>query len=364
MTDISIRFIFIIILTGMILQVKGQENIPIIFFDREQASHFAGLALTCIHQEFPNKPGHVMDDENDVLAPSKLHPAFYGCFDWHSAVHGHWMLIRLLKEFPDLDEKAEIIEKISNNLQQENILVEIEYFGEKSNRSFERTYGWAWLLKLAQELYEWDDTLGQQWYHNIQPLAEVIAGKYIEFLPLLSYPNRTGEHPNTAFGLSFAWDYAVSIGHQDLQEMIEARSLDFYLFDKFCPADYEPGGFDFLSPCLSEADLMARVLDEDEFVAWMEKFLPGIIEGAPKELFDPATVTDRSDGKLVHLDGLNLSRVWCFNRIAPFFAGHDEKILEAGRQHLGVTLPNIASGEYSGEHWLATFAVYAIFSCE
>jgi hypothetical protein len=328
----------------------------------EDASHFAGLALKCIHQEFPNKPSHVMDDADDVRPPGSLHPAFYGCFDWHSSVHGHWMLVKLLKEFPDLPEAEEIRKKIDDNLTAENILLEVEYFKEESNKSFERTYGWAWLLKLADELQSWEDMQGQRWYSNLKPLAGHIAQKYKDFLPKLTYPNRTGEHPNTAFGLGFAWDYAEAVGDTALIVLIESRARDFYLADQDCPANYEPGGFDFLSPCLEEANLMARILSKDEYTKWMDGFLPGLRYGEPKILFEPATVTDRTDGKLVHLDGLNLSRAWCFSRIAVFFPEEKEILKGAARKHLEVTLPNIASGDYAGEHWLASFAIYAMFS--
>ncbi len=326
------------------------------------ASHFAKLALKCIHQEFPNKPGHVMDDADDVQPPQALHPAFYGCFDWHSSVHGHWMLVKLLKEFPELPEAGEIREKIGDNITAENISKEVGYFSEESNKSFERTYGWAWLLKLAAELYTWDDPQGQQWYSNIQPLAGHLVKKYKDFLPKLTYPNRTGEHPNTAFGLSFAWDYALIADDTSLLNLIRSRAMDYYGDDRSCPADYEPGGFDFLSPCLQEADLMARILDKDEFTKWMKKFLPELSEGNPAILFEPATVTDRSDGKLVHLDGLNLNRSWCFSRIAEHYPDPEDFLEKAAIKHLEVTLPNIASGDYAGEHWLASFAVYALFS--
>lgn len=326
------------------------------------ASHFAKLALKCIHQEFPNKPGHVMDNADDVKAPALLHPAFYGCFDWHSSVHGHWMLIRLLKEYPTLPEAAEIREKAGSNLTRENLEKELEYFKEETNKSFERTYGWAWFLKLAEELYTWDDHQGREWYDNIKPLADHLIKKYMDFLPKLTYPNRTGEHPNTAFGLGFAWDYAKAVDDTALISLIKSRARDYYIGDLDCPADYEPGGFDFLSPCLEEANLMARVLDEGDYTKWMEGFLPGLAMGEPAILFEPATVTDRTDGKLVHLDGLNLSRAWCFARIAGSYPPAAEAARKAATRHLEVTLPNIASGDYAGEHWLASFAVYALFS--
>jgi len=303
-----------------------------------------------------------MDDSLDVRAPYELHPAFYGCFDWHSAVHGHWMLVKLIREFPNLPEQDTIRYLLDLNLTAENIAVELEYFEEETNKSFERTYGWAWLLKLTEELITWNDPQGKKWLEALQPLADHIVDKYTGFLPKLTYPNRTGEHPNTAFGLGFAWDYAVAADNWEFINVIESRAKDYYMKDADCPGNYEPGGFDFLSPCLIEADLMSRVLPDYEFLTWMHDFLPNFISGTPESLFIPATVTDRSDGKLVHLDGLNLSRSWCFSRLAWFYPEENNLIRGAAKYHLEITLPNISSGQYAGEHWLASFAIYAIFT--
>lgn len=304
-----------------------------------------------------------MDNADDVLPPRKLHPAFYGCFDWHSAVHGHWMLVALLKRFPDIPEADEIRSKINDNITSANIALEIEYFSEETNKSFERTYGWAWLLKLAEELYTWDDPQARIWYHNIAPLADTIAAKYVDFLPKLTYPNRTGEHPNTAFGLSFAWDWAVTTGNENLQQLIRERCLTYYQDDTGCPVSYEPGGFDFISPCLAEADMMGRVLAQDSFLEWIGSFLPGLAEDGTSPLLEAATVTDRSDGKLVHLDGLNLFKAWSLYRIASYYPDPPESLTAAADQLFSSTLPHIQSGEYSGEHWLGSFAVYA-FICK
>jgi len=327
------------------------------------ASHFAKLALKCVQQEYPNKLSHVMNDSSEVQGPSALHPAFYGCFDWHSSVHGHWMLVSLLKRFPDMAEADEIRQKLAANLTADNIAIEVSYLHQPNRKSFERTYGWAWLLKLSDELQSWEDEQGQLWATNLQPLADEIVTRYLNFLPRLNYPVRSGEHPNTAFGLSFAYDYALNTHNVPLQQLIESTALRFYADDKNCPLDYEPGGSDFLSPCLEEADLMWRILPQAEYVSWLGAFLPGIPANPPMSIQAPATVSDRSDGKLVHLDGLNLSRAWCMQQIAEALPANDPSrswLLAQAKAHINTTLPNIASGSYEGEHWLASFAVYAL----
>jgi hypothetical protein len=327
------------------------------------AEHFAHLALQCITKEYPNKPGHVMMDSLGVQAPSALHNAFYGCFDWHSAVHGHWMLVRLLKTYPDMAIADEIRSALDHNLSEEKLLQEAAYFRQPGTKTFERTYGWAWLLKLAEELHTWIDTDGSRWRKSLMPLEREIVKRFMTFLPIQTYPIRTGEHPNTAFGLSFAWDYANTTGNILLKDLIELRSRDYFLSDVHCPAGWEPGGSDFLSPCLEEVDLMRRVLPLKDFKEWLSGFLPGIHSDNSHNLFEPAEVSDRSDPKIVHLDGLNLSRAWCFYGISKTISDNTNtarRIEQAARDHLEATLPYIASGDYAGEHWLASFGVYAI----
>lgn len=276
--------------------------------DQATASRFARLALNCIQREYPNKLDHVMNDENEVQSPRELHPAFYGCYDWHSAVHGHWMLVRLLKMFPGLPEAKEIRAAINDNLSAENIQTEVTYLHQPSRKSFERMYGWAWLLKLAEELHGWNDPDGIRWSKNLEPLAEAIVARYQDFLPRQTYPIRTGVHPNTAFGLAFGLDYVRQVGNQQLENLIIERSLTYYAKDIGCPAEWEPGGEDFFSPCLLESDLMRRILEPVKFIEWFHRFLPKLAEGQPRSLLEPAVVGDRSDPKIVHLDGLNLSR--------------------------------------------------------
>ncbi len=323
------------------------------------AAHLASLAFHCIEQEYPNKLSHVMSDSSEVQSPRALHPAFYGCFDWHSSVHGHWMLVRLLKEFPDLEGRSEIRAALDRNLSAENLSAEVAYLQPPHRQSFERTYGWAWLLKLAEELHAWPDPDARRWAANLEPLAQAISHRYVAFLPKQTYPIRTGEHPNTAFGLSFAWDYGQALGDDSLKTAIQEATHRYFAFDNDCPASWEPGGADFLSPCLEEANLMQRLLAPEAFRAWFDRFLPQL----SLTLQQPATVTDRSDGKLVHLDGLNLSRAWCLRGIAGALPAGDPRrarLRALANQHLQATLPNIASGDYAGEHWLASFAVYAL----
>jgi len=321
----------------------------------------ADLALNCLQQEYPNKLNQVVNGPEDLQSPKQLHPAFYGCFDWHSSVHGHWMLVRLLKANPDMEQAAQIREKLNHNLTLANIKQEVNYFGTKNNRMFERTYGWAWLLKLAEELHNWEDEDAQRWAKNLTPLTDLIVGRYIEFLPKLTYPIRTGEHPNTAFGLSFAWDFAVAADNQDLKDVIAQRAKDWFAKDANGPIVWEPNGFDFLSPCLEEARIMSRVLSATEFEKWCAAFLPGL-EDTKKPFLTPATVSDRTDGKLVHLDGLNLSRAWCLRELASVLPNKYGHLKQLADTHFAAGSAEILSGHYAGEHWLASFAVYAYFS--
>ncbi len=330
---------------------------------REQASTFAKLALKGIEQEFPNKLDHVMNNATESKTPRELHPAFFGCFDWHSSVHGHWMLVRLLRLFPDLPEAKKIRSILADHLTAKNMQTEADYFKGANRQSFERTYGWAWLLKLAEELHGWDDPQAREWSQNLKPLEETVVARYLSFFPKQTYPIRTGVHPNTAFGLAFALDYARAVGNKPLQELMEKRSRNFFLADAAAPATWEPGGVDFFSPTLIEADLMRRVLPTAEFRSWLVRFLPDLAKGEPKSLFEPAIVSDRSDPQLVHLDGLNLSRAWCMNGIAAALPEGDplRKVLfESARRHAEAGLRYVSSGNYVGEHWLASFAVYLL----
>ena len=350
-------------LWAMIIPSPSRAAEPMPTLTPERASVFARLALANIQREYPNKPEHVLNGTADILGPRTLHPAFYGSYDWHSCVHGHWMLVRLLRRFPNLPERAEIRTVLDRHLSAEHIRTEVEYLKAPNRQSFERPYGWAWLLKLAEELHRWDDADAKRWEMNLQPLVAVIAKRYQSFFPKQTYPIRVGVHANTAFGLIFAHDYARAAGNRALQDLVEGRARDYFGKDADIPAAWEPGGNDFLSPALTEADLMRRVLPPSEFAPWFHRFLPAAANGEPKSLFEPATVTDRSDPQLVHLDGLNLSRAWALRSIASALSSNDpahKVMVESAARHAAAALPHIAAGDYSGDHWLATFAVYLL----
>jgi len=331
--------------------------------DQETASLFAGLALHGITREYPNKLDHVMNSQEEIQSPSSLHPVFFGSYDWHSCVHGHWLLVRLLKLFPDLPEAEEIRTTLNSLLTGENVAAEVAYLGQPSRASFERSYGWAWLLKLTEELHGWDDEDGRWWRAELEPLADAFADRYLAFLPKQDYPIRRGVHPNTAFGIAFALDYARGVDHQPLEDLLLERARIYFAGDKDYPAQWEPDGDDFFSRSLMEADLMRRVLGAEAFPTWFHEFLPGLAAGEPESLLNPAEVSDRTDPKIVHLDGLNLSRAWCMRLIAQALPEEDPVrliLLDSAARHARATLPHIASGNYAGEHWLATFAVYML----
>jgi hypothetical protein len=326
----------------------------------ELVSRFAGVVMAGVHREYPNKLDHVINSAAEVRSPRELHPAFFGCFDWHSAVHGHWLLARVLRLAPEVEEAAEIGAALSRSLTPERIAVEVAYLSRPNSGSFERTYGWAWLLKLAEELSR-GARAGVEgaaaWLDALRPLAEEFERRYLAYLPKADYPIRTGVHPNSAFGLAFAHDYAAHFGRSDLRGLVERKARSHFLGDRDYPAHLEPSGSDFFSPALMEADLMRRVLPRHEFASWFAGFLPGAARGEPRSLFEPARVSDRTDLQIVHLDGLNLSRAWNLRNLAPL-AG--EEMTKAARLHIAAALPHVSSGNYAGEHWLATFALLAL----
>ncbi len=330
---------------------------------KEQASQFAKLALKGIAKEYPNKPADVLNGEGDVKSPRHIHPAFYGCYDWHSAVHGHWMLIRILKIYPDLPEQAEIRAALAANLTAKNLETEALFFARPGAKSYERPYGWSWLLKLAEELHTWDDAQGKEWATNLKPVSAVIVKYYLDYFPKQTYPIRSGVHSSTAFGLTFALDYARTVGDQKLEILLVERSKYYFAKDENIPASWEPDGADFYSPSLMEADLMRRVLMAADFRVWFKKYLPQVAEGLPKSIMQPATVTDRTDPQLVHLDGLNISRAWCMRSIAAMYPESDpirKALTTAAQKHADAAIPHISSGDYAGEHWLASFATYLL----
>lgn len=333
------------------------DRTPIL--DLAQANRLAQLPLSCLEQEYPNKLNQVISSNADLKSPSELHPAFYGCFDWHSAVHGHWSLVALLKHFPALDSADLIRTKLAQRISKENIEKELLYFDTPHNQSFERTYGWAWLLQLALELHTWDDSLARELEQNLQPLTDLIVQKYLTFYPKLYYPLRIGTHNNTAFGMSFAYDYAVALGDTALKNTIEEAALRFFEKDKNGPLAWEPDGFDFLSPCLEEVRIMQKILDLQHFESWIDDFLPQLKDR--NFVLEVGIVTDRQDGHLVHLDGLNFSRAWCLSGLAQEYPDYAH-LQNIASQHLAHSLPTITDGNYEGGHWLSSFAIYALLN--
>lgn len=323
----------------------------------QQANSLAKLPIKCLQQEYPNKLSQLLADSTEIAGPKKLHPAFYGCFDWHSSVHGHWSLVYLLKKFPSLDNRQEIVSKLKVNLSKENVLAEVVYLNKKHEKSYERTYGWAWLLKLQQELDTYNETFAKELAANLQPLTNLLAERYIEFLPKLNYPLRNGTHTNTGFGLNLAWDYAVHAKNTALQESIRTCALRLFANDADCPFAWEPSGTDFLSPCMEEIGIMQRVMPEKEFLAWLRDFAPALFK---KDFaWEPGKVSDRTDGHLVHLDGLNFSRAWNLYALTNKFPKQLGHLKPMADTHLKYSLPSITDGNYEGEHWLASFALYA-----
>jgi hypothetical protein len=323
------------------------------------ATHFAETALGHVSREYPNKPDHILAGPGDARTPSALHPIFYGSFDWHSCVHSHWMLARLLRRFPELPQAPDIYHLFDKQFVSDKVAGECAYLTTPTARGFKRPYGWAWLLKLAEELALHRDP---RWSRALAPLAKIFAQRFLDFLPLATYPVRVGAHPNTAFGLRMAADYASVLRDVVLAAQLRDASVRWYGGDVDCPAWGEPGGDDFLSSALIEAECMRRLLPPHDFPRWFDRFLPRIAQGEPATLFQPATVTDRTDGKIAHLDGLNLSRAWCWRSIAatlPAGDGRRAVMEDTAERHLAAGLPHVA-GDYMGAHWLASFAVLAL----
>lgn len=323
----------------------------------QQANHLATLPIKCLQQEYPNKLNQMLIDSTEIAQPKVLHPAFYGCFDWHSSVHGHWSLVYLLKRFPDLEHKELILSKLKTNLAPENIQKEIDYLMKPHEKSFERTYGWNWLLKLQLELDTWTNPEAASLASNLRPLSNLVVSRYKEFLPKLLYPQRVGTHTNTAYGLTNAWDYAVYVNDLEFQNLLRETALRFFQNDVGCPFSWEPSGTDFLSPCLEEMALMQRVLTKEAFLKWLKKFAPELFK--PNFKWEPAKVSDRTDGHLVHLDGLNFSRAWNLYHLIHQYPKQFKHLKAVADFHFQFSLPSVVDGNYEGEHWLASFALRA-----
>jgi hypothetical protein len=333
---------------------------PAAAMDRAAAARFAGLALKCLHAEYPNHISHTLDGDADARPPHVLNPAFYGCYDWHFDVHGHWLLVRLVRLMPDAPFAPMARTELARSLTTQNIEGEVAYLQRADRAPFERPYGLAWLLQLAAELRSWNDAEARQWASVLRPLETEAASRLKTWVPKLHYPIRVGEHDQTAFSFGLIWDWAGVAGDTEMRGILADAARRFYLNDRNCPIDYEPSGEDFLSPCLAEADFMRRVLGPAEFSGWLSNFLPGIETASPKWL-QPGMVTDRADPKLAHIDGLNLSRAWMLEGIAHGLRADDHRVrvlLAIAARHRDAALPAVTGEHYEGGHWLGTFAVY------
>ncbi|MFT5527236.1 MAG: hypothetical protein ACI9HK_005218 [Pirellulaceae bacterium] len=348
------------------MSAHGESKFPRIGerLSDEQVAQFAELALAGIDREYPNKPSNVMADRASVQSPQELHPVFYGSFDWHSSVHGHWMLIRLVKQYPKASVASKIRSTLNRRFTADGLKAEAAYFDAKYNRSFERMYGWAWTLRLAGELHLWDDADGRKWAANFKPLEAKIVALIEGYLPKLDWPIRCGFHPESSFALAFFLDYARTVENKSLEKLLVKKSRQFYLADKEYPASYEPSGNDFFSPGLNEADLMRRVLPTEEYSRWLDQFFPNLRDGRCGNLLTPVEVSDPTDGHLVHLAGLNLNRAWTMAGIHDALKDASDprkKVLQkSADEHAEAGMRYVFSGHYEGEHWLASFAIYAL----
>jgi Protein of unknown function (DUF2891) len=332
-------------------------------FDINTAERFANLALACVHKEYPNKLSHSLNSDADVAPPRKLTPAFYGCYDWHSSVHGHWLLVRLVRTFPNAAFAPSAREALRQSLTADNIAQEAAYLRTEGRAAFERPYGLAWLLQLVAELREWDDPDARAMAANMRPLEEAARGRLNDWLPKLSYPVRIGEHAQTAFALGLMLDYARAAGDTKFADLLASKARQFYMGDKDCPLAYEPSGEDFLSPCLGEADVMRRVLPSPEFARWLRTFLPQISPARKGAWLESVVSPDPSDPRLAHLDGLNLSRAWMLEGIAAGLPAGDKRlpmIVSAAEEHRRAGLAAVTGKHYEGGHWLGSFAVYLV----
>ena len=330
-------------------------------FDARAAERFAKLALACVHKEYPNKISHVLNSDADVAPPRKLTPAFCGCYDWHSSVHGHWLLVRLVRTFPGAPFASAARDALKQSLTVENLKQEATYVRGEGRSSFERPYGLSWLLQLCAELREWDDPQAHEWLLNLTPLEDAAVERLTKWLPKLSNPVRIGEHDQTAFGLGLMFDYARTTKNEAFARLVRDSSKKFFLADKNCPLNYEPSGEDFLSPCLGEADVMRRVLPQKEFAGWLKGFMPQIPVTENPDWLAVAISPDPSDPKLAHLDGLNLSRAWMLEGILSALPEDDPRrpaLQAAADAHRHAGLTAVTGEHYEGGHWLGSFAVY------
>lgn len=376
MQGFSIKTVFVVIfmvgisMAGSVSVAQANSSADV---DGALATRFARLALDCVHREYPNKIGHVLNNDADARTPSSLHPVFYGCFDWHSSVHGHWLLVRLLRttqtsEFSSgfsPEFRREIIASLDQSFTTAAVNEELAYFQAENRTSYERPYGLAWFLQLTSELRQWDDPKAAEWLQTLLPLEAEIVRRIKSWLPKLAYAIRLGTHNQSMFAFGLMLDWAAVSNDAEMTAMVTGRSLAFHQQDRNCPLAYEPSGEDFLSPCLMEADLMRRILTPDQFVIWLDSFLPGIPTDGNGTWLAPGIVNDPTDGKLVHLDGVNLSRAWNLKNIAAALPANDPRkasLLAAAGIHAKVGIANVSAENYAGSHWLASFATYLVTS--
>lgn len=364
------RKISLVALTGLLLlgctpkEKKGEgqsvtqvEEVTPLSLTIKEAEKIIALPLHCIEQEYPNKLGQVLGSDTDLKTPKQLRPIFYGCFDWHSSVHGYWSIIELMKRFPELNETHQIRQRLNALITAENVQVEVAFFNDSNNKTFERTYGWAWLFQLHGALATWEDEDAQRWAALLEPLANVLIERYETYLPKLNYPIRTGTHDNTAYGLSLSLEYARLMKKKAFEKIIVETANRLYAKDVNCNLAFEPSGHDFLSPCLEEARLMSKILDQTAFKTWLTAFLPDIFQTDFQ--LEVGKVSDRTDGHLVHLDGLNFSRAACLSDLAKKLPELTH-LKAIGKHHFESSFGNITNDDYMGSHWLGTFALYAL----
>src|SRR4051794_3858943 len=342
-----------------LVAIGADNNAP--EFDAAAAERFARLALACVHKEYPNKISHVLNSEADVAPPHQLTPAFCGCYDWHSSVHGHWLLVRLVRTFPEATFAQAARQALNQSLSAANLKEEAAYLAGQGRASFERPYGLAWLLQLCAELREWDDPSAKEWAANLRPLEETARERLQTWLPKLTNPVRIGEHDQTAFALGLLLDYARTAHDEKFTSLLTEQARKFFMADQSCPLSYEPSGEDFLSPCLGEADVMRRVLSAKEFADWLQKFMPQIPTTGKADWLPVTSSPDPSDPKLAHLDGLNLSRAWMLEGIRGGLPAEDPRraaLAAAAEAHRRAGLAAVTGEHYEGGHWLGSFAVY------
>ena len=337
---------------------SSDENSKPLQLTISEAQKIIELPLHCLEVEYPNKLGQVLNSEEELKSPKQLRPIFYGCFDWHSSAHGYWSVVKLVKQFPELDGNRKIDQLLTSVFTSENVAIEKSFFEQLHNKNFERTYGWAWFFKLQEELYTWkDNPKAKQWYQNLKPLEDIFVERYLEYLPKLNYPIRTGTHDNTAFGMILSLEYAETVGNTKFKKALIKKAKELYSEDVNCPIAYEPSGHDFLSSCLQEASLMSKVLEKTEYKKWLQAFLP--------QLFDKSfdleigKVSDRTDGHLVHLDGLNFSRATCLFQIVKKLPELNY-LKPIAEKHFNSAFPNISNDDYMGSHWLGSFALQTL----